>query len=286
MMDVRKFALLVLDDFDKEIDRIDLHYAESPRNLGFELDFSSIESKSFVHFTSMRERRLSPNIVLNFLPPNAYKKLNSFKLFIQQNLRNRTVLEYDDTTGELKYIEGKVQRLGQEELTEWGGLVCPIVFTPSTPKYIRKDDVVLIGTHNSGKSYPYNYTYNYTNSTVSSQDIQNTYFDDVPMKVVVHGTVSNPVVALQDVVTEEIYSVVRFEGLYVGKGESLIIDSSQYKILLYSNGKYTSVYDYVGKQSHLDAFLFLRANSTSRVVFSIDPEEDGYLVGSYRQYVL
>ena len=285
-MDVRKFALLAIDDFDVEIARFDLDYAETPKNLGFELDFTKIESSVATQFTSIKEKKLSPSMNINFLPPNAYEKLNKFKAYVQRHLRHRMVFEYNDTTDEIKYIEGKIQRLGQEELQDWGGLTCPIVFVPSTPKYIRKKDAILIGQSVSGKSYPFAYPYSYGNSITSSGIIENTYFDDIPLRIEIYGVVSNPTVALQDAATGEVYSTVRFEGLYLGEGERLIIDSMQSKILLHRGGEYKSAYDYVGKQSHLDTFLYLKGGSDSRMLFHVSPQETGYLTASYYQYVL
>ena len=53
---VRKFALVIVDDFDKEIDRFNLDYADTPRNLGFELEFTTLESRLTTYFTSAREK--------------------------------------------------------------------------------------------------------------------------------------------------------------------------------------------------------------------------------------
>lgn len=82
---IRKFALVVVDDFDREIDRFNLDYAETPKNLGFELEYTSIETRLTVVFTSAKEKKLPTTVNLNFLPPNAYNKVNAYRSFVQRH---------------------------------------------------------------------------------------------------------------------------------------------------------------------------------------------------------
>ena len=130
--DIRAFSILVIDDFDREIDRFNLDFVESPKNLGFEMEFTTLETRLTTYFTSAREKKIATTLNVNFLPPMAYNKLNAFKSFIQKHMSDRVVFEYNDTTGLLKHWEGKIQKLGQEELTDWQGLVCPISFLRPT----------------------------------------------------------------------------------------------------------------------------------------------------------
>ena len=282
---IRKFALVVIDAFDKEIDRFNLDYADTPKNLGFELEFTTLETRLTTYFTSAREKKLSTTLNLNFLAPNAYAKVNAFKRFVQRHINERMVFEYNDTV-ETKNWEGKIQKLGQEELNAFKGLVCPISFLPATPKYVRKDNTVYISQSSVGKSYPYYYPYSYGKATVENNIIENTYFDDVPLRVYLYGTMSNPQISLQNTDTEEVYSTVRFENLYIDENEHLIIDAINSKVLIYRNGTYLSAYDYISKDSNLDSFLFALANATSKIIISLNASETGYLRASYRQYTL
>ena len=286
MENVRSFAIVIVDDFDREIDRFNLDYADTPKNLGFEIEFTTLESRLTTYFTSAREKRLPTTLNLNFLPPNAYDKVNHFKRFIQKYTTSRMVFEYYDTTIEIKNWEGKVQKLGQEELTEWGALVCPISFLPGTPKYIKKDNTISVFQSSIGKSYPIKYPYSYGRSLVENNLINNTYFDEIPLRVTLYGYMTNPQISLQDDSTGEIYSTVRFDGLTIPENSHLVIDAIQSKVLLYYNGVYTSAYDYISKQADLDSFLYAKANCTSKVVINLSPTETGYLKASYRQYTL
>lgn len=291
---IRKFALVIVDDFDKEIDRFELDYADTPRNLGFELEFTTLESRLTTYFTSAREKKLATTLNLNFLPPNAYEKATKFKAFVQKNINKRMIFEYNDTTkasvinpcAGVKNWEGKIQKFGQDELTNFKSLVCPISFLPSTPKYIRKDNVITIRPATKGKSYPFKYPYAYGKSTVENNIINNEYFDEIPLRVHIYGAINNPQISLQDAETNEIYSTVRFENLYVSENEELIIDAIQSKVLIKRNGQLTSAYDYLSKDASLDSFLYAKANTISKVVITLNPLESGYLKASYRQYTL
>ena len=286
MGSVRKFALVIVDEFDREIDRFNLDYADTPKNLGFEIEFTTLESRLTTYFTSARERKLATTLNLNFLRPNAYEKANAFKRFVQRYTNERMIFEYDDTTSEVKNWEGKIQRFGQDELNSYKSLVCPISFLPGTPKYIKKDNVITIRSSTNGKSYPFKYPYSYGKQLVENNILSNTYFDEIPLRVTIYGAMNNPQISLQDVDTEEVYSTVRFENLYVAEGEELIIDAIQSKVLIKRNDIITSAYDYLAKNANLDSFLYARANATSKVVTSLNPTESGYLKASYRQYVL
>ena len=286
MGNIRKFALVIVDDFDKEVDRFSLDYADTPKNLGFELEFTTLESRLTTYFTSAREKKLATTLNLNFLRPNAYEKANAFKRFVQKYMNRRMVFEYNDTTSEIKNWEGKVQKFGQDELNEYGTLVCPISFLPATPKYIRKDNVITVRPATSGKMYPFKYSYSYGRNTVENNIINNEYFDEIPLRITIYGDMSNPNIALRDELTNEVYSTLRFENLYIKKDEELVIDAIQSKILLKQNGVWVSAYDYLAKDSSLDSFLYARANATSRLVMAINPQEFGYLKASFRQYTL
>lgn len=283
---IRKFALVIVDDFDKEVDRFELDYADTPRNLGFELEFTTLESRLTTYFTSAREKKLATTLNLNFIRPNAYEKANAFKRFVQKYTNQRMIFEYNDTTSEVKNWEGKVQKFGQDELNEFKTLTCPISFLPATPKYVRKDNVITIRPATKGKSYPYKYPYSYGKSTIENNIINNEYFDEIPLRVHIYGAMSNPQISLIEEGADTPYSTVRFENLYVAEGEELIIDAIQSKVLIKRNGQLTSAYDYLSKDASLDSFLYAKANTISNVVIALNPLESGYLKASYRQYTL
>lgn len=282
---IRKFALVVIDSFDKEIDRFNLDYADAPKNLGFELEYTTIETRLTSVFTSAKEKKIPTTVNINFLPPYAYNKANAFRQFIQRHIDDRIIFEYNDTTS-VKNWEGKVQKFELTELADWGGLSCPMSFIPATPKFIKKDNVVQIKQSSYGKSYSFEYPYSYGESLSENNSILNDYFDEIPLRVVLYGKMTNPQVSLLDVSSGEVYSTVRLDGLTIEEEQHLVIDAINSKILLYRNGSYFSAYEHVGKQETLDSFLFARKHTTTELIINLDPGETGYLVASYRKYVL
>lgn len=282
---IRSFALVVIDAFDKEIDRFNLDYVDTPKNLGFEMEYTTIETRLTSIFTSAKEKRLPTTLSINFLPPYAYSKANAFRQFVQKHMEDRILFEYDDTTS-IKNWEGKVQKFEVTELSDWGGLSCPMSFIPATPKFIRRDNTIQIRQSSYGKSYPFAYPYSYGTSLSENNSVINDYFDEIPLRITLHGYMNNPQVSLLDVSTQEVYSTVRLDGLTLKEGQHLIIDAINSKILLYKDGEYSSAYAYVGKQEDLDSFLFARKNTTSKILVNLNPEETGYLIASYRKYVL
>lgn len=291
MENIRKFALVAIDNFDREIERFNFDYAEAPKNLGFEMEFTTLETRLTTYFTSAKEKKTAITLNINFLPPNAYAKANSFKQFVQKYTNQRTVFEYYDTT-ETKNWEGKVTKFGQEELQDWGGLTCPTSFLPGTPKYVSRDNVITIQYSTTGKSYPFKYPYSYGAGLIQNNLIDNTYFDDVPLRVTVYGDMSDISVGLREVspvqgVEHSLYSIVRFVGFSLQKGEKLVIDATQSKILCYrADGSSFSAYDYVDKSAGYDSFLYARGGCMSELVVSLNPKETGYVQASYRQYKL
>lgn len=284
-MNIRKFALVIIDDLDNELDRFDLDYADTPKNLGFEFEFTTLELRLTTVFTSAKEKKLPTTLNINFLPPHAYARANAFKSFVQRYLNNKMVFEYYDTT-EVKRWEGKIQKLGQEELTEWGGLVCPISFLPGTPKYIQRNNTILIKHANTGKFYPYKYAYSYGHSSIENNVINNEYFDEIPLRVILYGPLKNLHVSLKDIETGEAYSVVRFNDLILSENDKLIIDAINSKVTLYRGDTAISAYDYIDKTPGYSSFLHARRNTKSELYLSISIQEEGYLSASYRQYTL
>ena len=286
--EIRKFALIIIDDFDKEIDRFNLDYADTPKNLGFEIEFTTIESRLTTHFTSAREKKLATTLNLNFVPPNAYLKAHLFKQFVQKYMHSRMVFEYSDTV-DVKNWEGKIQKFGQEELLDWGGLVCPISFLPATPKYIKKDNTISVEMSSVGRSYPFKYPYSYGKTIIENNGINNIYFDEVPVRVTIYGRVANPHIGLSRISKDghpEVYTSVRFDNLIIQEGEHLLIDAISSKVLLWRNNEYISAYDYISKQPDLDTFLYAQGNTFSEVIIQLGPQDTGHLVTSYRQYTL
>lgn len=284
---IRKFALIAIDDYGNEVDRYPLDYVESPRNLGFELEFKTLNTQLTTQFTDIKEKKLSTNFNINFLPPNAYAKAVGFRNFVQKYLMTRTLIEYNNTEM-TQYWEGKVQKFGQEELQDWGGLTCPVVFMPSTPKFINKEDSLAIHL-DSSKIYSYSYPYTYGRTEINNTLIDNTYMGDIPLKITIYGRVRNPAIGLTTLDEngeQVVYARLSFTGLLIEEGEHLIIDSTTSKISLWRGGKYVSAYDYIYRGESNSTFLYAKGNTQSHIVAQMSPDDTGSIIAGYRQYIL
>lgn len=283
-LNIRKFALLVIDDFDQIVDRYNLDYVESPQNLGFEMEFTTLEQRLTTYFTSAKEKRIDTNLTIVFADGYVYERYNALARFIQKYMNSRIVFEYNDTTV-VKMWEGKVRKLTKTEKTEYGALKCGLVFAPGTPKYIYKDNTIRIQYSSTGKKYPLKYPYSYGSKVVSNNEIFNTYFDEIPLRIWVYGSISNPVISLLDE-TDTVYSSVKFNDLTLVDGEHVIVDAINKQVLLYRNNAYQDAYDYLDLGASFDKFLYAEENTTSRLSINLTANDTGYLRGSYRQYTL
>lgn len=281
----RGFALVVVDDFDQEIDRFNLDYVESPKNLGFEMEFTTIESRLTTYFTRAREKKLPTVLTLNFLPPHAYEKVNAFRYFAQRHMTDRVVLEYDDTTGQVKNWEGKVQKFDLKEKEDWEGIVCEMQFLPGTPKYQKIDNTIKIKYSNIGKRYPFKYPYAYGKTLVQNNSISNDYFDEIPLRIFIYGSCANLYLALSDE-NGTVYSKFQMNGLTLTEDEHVVVDAISNKVRLWRGGKYIDAYDYVNKASDFDSFLFAKQSAVSKLNTGLTALDSGEVRANYRQYLL
>lgn len=284
-MEIRKFALVVIDDFENEVERFMLDYVESPKNLGFEMEFTTIETQLTTYFTRAVEKKLSTELTLNFLRPNAYEKANAFRYFVQKNMNNRVVLEYDDTTGQVKNWEGKVQKFTVTEKDRFGGLSGTMQFLPATPKYQKIDNTIKIKYSNIGKCYPFKYPYAYGRTIIENNAIPNDYFTEIPLRVFIYGTCLNIYLALSDE-NGNVYSKFEMQGLSLVEGEHIVVDAVSTKVRLYRDGAYIDAYDFVNKSSDFDSFLFAKQNTVSKLNTGLTAIDSGEVRANYRQYVL
>lgn len=284
MEKVRAFALVVIDDFERELDRFTLDYVEAPKNLGFEMEFTTIESRLTTYFTSAREKKIATTLTLNFLPPRAYEKVNAFRFFVQKHMNDRVVLEYNDTTSQIKNWEGKVQKLNVTEKEDWGGMTCEMQFLPGTPKYQKIDNTIYIKFSTIGKSYPFKYPYAYGKTLVENNSINNDYFDEIPLRVFLYGSCASVYLALS--ADGKVYSKFRMNDFTLAEGEHLVIDAISSKVQVYRNGAYQNAYDYVDKSSEYDSFLFAKEAATSQLISGLTAQDSGEVRANYRQYLL
>ena len=281
---IRSYALVILDNQDKIIDRHGLPLVTSPSDSGFKLSLSKVSSDIEDIITKVAQQKIP--IKLNVLHhQNSYSKSYVLTDWIQKYSKttHRMALEYNDTIT-TKYCEGKVTALSKTEKDEYGVLTQVMEFTPVTPFFLRRENTINIQLSAVGKSYPHRYPYCYGANLVENNHIENPYILDIPIIITIDGAISNPTVDLLNEAGES-YARVQFSDMTLMQGERLIINSAQRKIYhIDSAGEQT---DYT-PEVNPSYDTFLRAQSGVSTI-SINTSDIGVgfkLTGGWRQYTL
>lgn len=281
---IRKYALVVLDNRDKIIDRHDLPVVTNPTENGFKLALSKVSSDIEDIITKVVQQKAT--IKFNVVQyQNPYARASVLTNWIQKYSKTsyRMALEYNDTIS-VRYCEGKVTSLSKTEKDEYGVLTQALEFTPVTPYFIKQENTINIQYSTVGKSYSYKYPYSYGTNLIENNLIENPYILDIPIIVTIDGAIDNPTVDLLDE-NGESYARVRFSDLSLSEGEQLIINSAQRKI--YRIGLDGEEVDYIPEvDPRYDTFL--RAQSgVSTVSVNLSDSGNGFkLTGGWRQYTL
>lgn len=281
---IRSYALVILDNQDKIIDRHGLPLVTSPSDSGFKLSLSKVSSDIEDIITKVAQQKIP--IKLNILHhQNAYSKSYVLTDWIQKYSKtaHRMALEYNDTIT-TKYCEGKVTALSKTEKDEYGVLTQVMEFTPVTPFFLRRENTINIQFSAVGKSYPYKYPYSYGANLVENNRIENPYILDIPIIIIIDGAISNPTVDLLDE-SGESYARVQFSDMTLAQGEQLIINSAQRKIYhINASGDQT---DYTPEVNpRYDTFLRAQSGISTISVNTSDSGAGFKLTGGWRQYTL
>jgi hypothetical protein len=281
---MRSYALVVLDKEDRIIDRYNLDIVTNPTENGFKLNLSLISTDIEDIITKVTQQK---NIIkfTVYHYNNSYTKSNILASWIQKysTANYKMALEYNDTKV-IRYCEGKVISLTKTELDDYKNLAQDLQFQQTTPFFIKQENTITIQVSSVGKSYPYKYPYSYGSSVVENNEINNPYILDIPLIVTINGAISNPTIDLLDENSNR-YSRVKFDGVTIAEGETLIVNSAQRKIIkILQDG---TEEDYVPEVSP-DEDTFLRAKSglTKISVNTNDTAEGFKLTGGWRQYTL
>lgn len=281
---MRKYALVILNNEDKIIDRFNLDFVMNPTGNGFELELSVISSDIKDIITKVRQKK--NNIKFTVLQnETAYVRANILASWIQKYspASYTMALEYNDGYV-IKYCEGRVTALTKTELDEFKTLPQEFVFTQSTPYFVKRENVITIQVSSIGKSYPYTYPYSYGAYKVENNEITNPYILDIPIIITIDGAITNPTIDLLDE-NGNSYNRIRFDGITINQGEQLIINSAQMKIYkVLADGCQT---DYAPETDpRYDKYLWAKSGTSKININTTDSAEGFKLTGGWRQYTL
>ena len=280
---MRKYALVVLDNQDKLLDRYNLDIVTNPTDNGFELDLTIISSDIEEIITKVVQKK-KPIKLTVYHHNNAYVKSNILASWIQKYSTTdyKMALEYDDGNI-IRYCVGKVVSLTKTELDEYKGLVQDMQFKMTTPYFVKRENTITIQVSTEGKSYPFKYPYSYGAFVMENNVIENPYISSVPLIITIDGAIDNPTIELLDA-NGVSYNKVKFSGESILTGEQLIINSAQRKIYKVSNGKEIDFRPQVDPQ--YDTFLRAMSGTSSITINTNDSAEGFKLTGGWREYLL
>ncbi len=281
---MRKYALVILDKFDKIIDRYNLDVVTNPTGNGFKLALSTISSDIEDIITKVVQEKLVIKFIVNHIE-NSYQKATMLAHWIQKysTAPYQMALEYDDGVT-IKYCEGRVTDLGKTEKDEFNNLEQELEFTQTTPFFLRRENTITFQVSSKGKRYPYTYPYSYGASVVENNEINNIYLLDIPLILTIEGAIDRPTIDLLDEYGNR-YSRVQFEDVSIAKGEQLIINSAQRKI--YKISKDGQETDYIPEVNPMyDTFLRAASGKSTISMNTVDSGEGFKMTGGWREYSL
>ena len=283
---MRKFAFVVFDTDNTILERFPLDKVTAPSGLGWKLKLTKLEGDVVDTITKVAQDKQTVKLTINFID-RAYERYNILSQWLQKYSRvdEHIALEYDDGT-HARYVEGKVTEFSKAEKDEYGRLSCSVNFTPLTPFFVNIERKITITISSKGKSYPFKYPYCYGRNEVKNNEINNPYIAPVPVTVTINGSISNPRVALvvDGEADDKAYCSVRFTGITLYDGQSIIINSARRKI--YFDDGSGNLVDYsANTDPSEDTYLFAESG-ISRISIKFEPSDTGSLTGSWRQYGL
>lgn len=288
---IRSYALVIMNNEDKIIDRYNLDLVTNPTGNGFELELSTISTDIDDVITKVVQKKPTITMTISQVK-NVYSKANQLAGWIQKysTADSQMFLEYNDTTV-TKYCGGKVTKLTKTEKNEYKELAQDLTFTMTTPFFEKKENNIFITKSTNGKAYNYAYDYNYANDIIENNTINNTYILDVPIILSLTGAIVNPTIDLLDENGER-YSRIQFNDFILSDDEKLIINSAQkkiYKVFVDADGnelKNTLVDFRSAVNPQYDTFLLAQPGTTTISININDASDTFNILGTWRQYTL
>ena len=278
---MRQINLVVLDDSDTIVDRYNLEHITDINGLGYALKVSTISTEVEEYITRIVQSKR--NISFTVIQTAKYRGQENLNAWLLENMNNTICLEYDNGIRKV-YCEGTVIDNAYSELNQYKVLEQTITFKPLTPFFLKIENKVFIQVADEGKNYPFEYPYAYGQNVILNNEINNTYFKDIPVIISVYGTITNPHIILLDE-QGNIYNEILFSNLFIDEGEHIVINSAQKKVWLYDgNGNKTDAYNLLNEA--YDSYIKAAPLMTSSISINLSSEDSGFLIGSWRQYTL
>lgn len=189
-------------------------FMAEPSGLGFEF---KVEYENYRGFFVERERELKQPKIKGTIYFDSYEEYYKFVSFIQFG-----PLELEYTSYETFHMKCNVDRVGKEELADFGKLKCPIEIAGKTSFYkkiIKRND---FGS-NIGKTYPYTYPYSYAGVDVGTVEFDVESNMESGVKMTMMGPLINPSWSYFVNGTKKLSGKINAE---IASGNRLVVDTT------------------------------------------------------------
>lgn len=279
---IRNFSLVVLNQQDMIIDRINLDLIDQPKGLGFSLESAVIETDVEDILVSFRQKHENVTLNVNYAFGNEYLKAKALRQWIEKNTGKVMALQWYTITDKL-YAGCIVNKFDFSEINNDRILSVPLTIKLLTPFFDVIENEIYILPSTTGKIYAFIYPFIYGEGLSSNNIITNTYIKPIPLNITLYGEMATPAVGIKfkDAMTN--YADIVFEGLSLSKNMWININSISRKITLFNGYEEIDGYDYIDatKQS----FIFARTG-ISELNANVQSDKTGRLRASYRRYRL
>lgn len=279
---IRKFALVVLDNRDMVIDRINLDLVSEPKGLGFSLKTSTITTD--IEEILVRYKQQLENITfdVNYAFGNEYIKAKSIRQWIEKNTGRKMAIEYLTPADKL-YANCIVDKFAFSEINNDKVLSIPLNIKQLSPFFDVVYNAILIYPSTTGKVYSYTYPYTYGIGVASNNIIENNYIKPIPLNITLYGEMMNPGVNIRKQGEVLNYGEVSFSGLNLTSDMWVNINAITGKITLFNGYTESDGYNYIDATKN----SFIYANiGISELGATISSDKSGRLEASFRRYRL
>lgn len=278
-----------LTAYDKEqniaLSEIELPHVTSPSGIGFKQKVTVQETDTVDYVVRQVIQKKDIKLTVNFVPPDGYEKAESFQNWLGTYLSLKTykiVLEYSNGINN-RLVDVYIS--DYELIAQEAGIVgVQLTIKPLTPNYITGRTTINIHASQYNKTYPYSYPYRYGGGALSGNKIQNNFIASIPLCVTLRGKIVNPEVSLLS--NGSVYAKIRFTGLTLAEGATLVIDGINQRIThTTSGGVSTDYFNEIDKDC--DTFLMAKPGETT-ISANLDSTEESNpnVEVSYVQYVV
>jgi hypothetical protein len=293
MGNLRQFNFVIIDMFDRIVDRFDFPaWGTLMPDIGTRRKIFTLDTENARYITRIDPEMNDIKLSLRFEAPDAYVKSGTFKSWELGHIsRGDTfALEYNDGARTV-YCTGVIKDIGLTERTQGQNLVRAVVFSPTSPWFGLLSANTTIQPAQDGKIYAdddeYLYdeeeNYYYGGISLTENILSNDYYKPVPLKIFVYGPFVDPVITLYDE-NDNIYGRIKINNTTITQGQTVYIDGVNRKMWVWETDEAGWTDYFMHRDPEYQVYLTLKPGVISRIDIAYNPGDSGRLDVYRRQY--